>query len=130
MTVPSRYYYKAVQIAAKSSEAGLGYLLPLLAQARYQDVESLARQILAGDADNYYANLRLAIALRYQGKYSEAEKVAQHMLAAYPSDTLFMLELGLLSVAQNKKAEAKRWFSEVAALDPENGTAVQQLRGL
>jgi tetratricopeptide (TPR) repeat protein len=121
------YYYAAIQVAPRSSEAGNGYLLPLLAQARYQDAESFARQIIKGDPGNYYANLRLAVALRLQGKYDEAEKVIRPMLDAYPTDVYYMTEMALLDVARDKKDAAKQSFHNLLALDPENATAKEQL---
>ena len=108
----------------------MGYLLPLLAQARYQDAESLARQILAGDPGNYYANLRLAVVLRWQRKYAEAEEIVARMLDTYPADTPLMLEMGLLCVAQDKKPEARNWLSDVLALAPDNATAAERLRAV
>jgi tetratricopeptide (TPR) repeat protein len=121
------YYYAAIQISPRSSEAGVGYLLPLLSQGRYKDAESFARQIIKGDPGNYYANLRLAVALRFQGKYDEAEKVIRQMLDAYPSDVHFMNEKGMLDLARDKKDAAKQSFANVLALDPENATAKTQL---
>jgi tetratricopeptide (TPR) repeat protein len=123
----SNFYYTAIQAAPRSSEAGIGYLLPLLAEGRYSDAESFARQITQGDPGNYYANLRLATALRLQGKYDEAEKVIRPMLDAYPTDILFMTEMGLLDLARDQKDAANKSFSNVLALDPENATAKKQL---
>jgi cytochrome c-type biogenesis protein CcmH/NrfG len=126
----SQYYYKALQISPRSIEAGVSYLLPLLAQARYKDAETFARQILEGDPGNYYGNLRLAVALRLQDKHAEAEKVIQPMLKSYPADVYFLTEMATLEAAQNKPDAAKQLLSEVLALDPDNVAARHQLRGL
>jgi urea transporter/tetratricopeptide (TPR) repeat protein len=126
----AQHYYAALQLVPQSFEAGVGYLLPLLAQARYPDAESFARDIVKSDAKNYYANLRLAVALRLQGKYADAEQVVKPMLDAYPADIYFLGEMAMLNLAQNKKDAARQLFSNVLSLDPENATAKHQLRQL
>lgn len=126
----AQYYYEAIQRSPRSTEAGLGYLLPLLAQARYPDAESFARQILQGHPDNYYANWRLAIALRWQAKYAEAEKVLARMLELYPADVALRTEMAQIKLSQNDRPAAKQLFTEVLAIDPNNALATRQLRGL
>ena len=123
----ARYYYKATKAAPRSIEAGLGYTLPLLAQARYKDVENLTRQILQGDPTNYYANLRLAFALRMQGKYDEAEKIVQPMLAAYPTNVMLLIERAMLDLAGGRKDAARAVFDTILVLEPENAFAKEQL---
>lgn len=125
-----RHYQEAIKIAPASVEAKLGYMLPLLAQRRYEEVEKIARQVIEIDYGNYYANLRLAVALREQGKLDQAVKVARRMLLLYPTDVRFLTELALIKAAQDEPNEAKRLFSSVLILDPENVTAKQELAKL
>jgi cytochrome c-type biogenesis protein CcmH/NrfG len=101
-----------------------------LAQARYADAEAFARQILQGHPDNYYANWRLAVALRWQAKYGEAEKVLRRMLELYPADVGLRSEMAEIKLGQNDRPAAKQLFTEVLAIDPNNATAARQLRGL
>ena len=122
-----KHYQTAIKAAPSSIEAKLGYTLPLLAQERYEDVETITKQILAADYGNYYGNLRFAFALRMQKKYEQVEKVVTRMLVFYPTDVSFLIELGLLRVAQGQTEAAKRLFYDVLTLDPENVTAKQQL---
>ncbi len=123
----ANHYYAALRAAPQSSEAGVGYLLPLLALGRYESAESFARQITKGDPRNYYASLRLAVALRLQGKYAEAEKVVAPMLDAYPTNVSFISEMALLKLAGDRKDEAKQLFAHVLCLDPENVVAKKQV---
>lgn len=123
-----QYYQAARHIAPKSTEAMLGNLLPLLAQERYKPAEALAEQILRGDHGNYYANLRLAVALRKQEDFTAAERIVQKMRIAYPADVAWMTELGLLDLAQDKKDAAKEVFADVLSLDPENVAAGKGLQ--
>ncbi|MCY2987015.1 MAG: tetratricopeptide repeat protein [Planctomycetota bacterium] len=95
----TRYYQAAMQAAPKSVEARLGSLLPLLADAKYQEAEASAARIVKDDAGNYYANLRLAIARRLQRKLTEADAVVQRMLTTHPADVLFLAEEAALQAA-------------------------------
>lgn len=124
----ARHHYKAAMAASPGSlEAKLGYMLPLLAQTRYGEVESLAYKILSVDPYNYYGNLRLAFALRMQGKHAPAERVLKKMLALYPTDVPYLTELALLKEQTGAKKSARSRFQSVVALDPENVTARSHL---
>jgi len=122
-----QHYQAAIAAMPKAIEPRLGYMLPLLAQARYAEVEMVARQVLMIDSANYYASLRLAVSLRMQGKFAPAQQVCQSMVGLYPTDISFLVELGLCHVAQKNRTAATSVFRQVLILDPENVTAKQQL---
>ncbi len=117
------HYDNAIKISPNSLEAKLGRLLPLLAQTKYDQVESEAFQILNVDYFNYFGNLRLIYALRLQEKYDTAEKIALKMLAIYPIDIKFLTEYALVKSAQGEAETAVRVFNDILILDPENVTA-------
>ncbi len=117
------HYGNAIKISPYSLEAKLGRLLPLLAQTKYDQVESEAFQILNVDYYNYYGNLRLVFALRMQAKYDTAEKIALKMLTIYPIDISFLTEYALVKSAQGESETAVRVFNDILILDPENVTA-------
>ncbi|MBM3883188.1 MAG: tetratricopeptide repeat protein [Verrucomicrobia bacterium] len=121
------YYQTAIRVAPASLEAKLGYLLPVLAQERFEEAETVARQITRVDPSNYYGNLRLAFALRHQKKFDLAEEILNRMLALYPTDVAFLTELGLVKLGQAKPEVARRIFADILTLDPENVTAKEQL---
>jgi tetratricopeptide (TPR) repeat protein len=123
------HYDVAITAAPAALEPKLGRLLPLLAQARWADAETLAYQVVSIDHYNYYGNLRLVIALRMQRKLEAAYQVALKMLRAYPTDVLYLLELALVHDARGEGAEARRLFGEVLILDPQNETARRALGG-
>lgn len=120
-------YQMAITAAPKAIEPRLGYMLPLLAQSRYAEVEATAKQVLTMDSGNYYASLRLAIALRLQGKLSQAQEVNNSMLELYPTEVSFLTQLGLVHVGQKDHAAARRVFRRILTLDPENVVAKRQL---
>ena len=121
------HYQAAMRAAPESLDARLGCLLPLLALARFSEAESLATRVLHQYPANYYANLRLAYALRKQGKFPQAETVLNRTLAQRPADTSLLLELALVKLARHQNATAKRLFFDVLTLAPENAIALEQL---
>ena len=121
------YYQAAIQAAPAATEPRVGYLLPLLAEQRYGEAETVAQQVLELDPANYYANLRLAYALRLQGQLPAAERIANKMLKLQPSDVSLLSELALVYLAQERQAEARQLFEEIVTLAPSNVLARQQL---
>jgi len=121
------HYEKALKSVPSSVEAMLGLSLPYMAQERWKEVESLMYRILKIDYYNYYANLRLSVALRKLKKFSVAEAVARKMLAIYPTDVNFLNELAISLYYQGKELYAESIFKDVLILDPENVTAKKYL---
>jgi len=77
----SEYHYeKALKVIPTSIEAMLGLSLPYMAQNRWNDVEALMYRALKIDYYNYYANLRLCVALRKLKKFSVCEAVARKVI--------------------------------------------------
>jgi len=116
-------YRAAIQAAPDAIEARVGYMLPLLAQQKYAEVEATAYKALKQDANNYFATLRLVTALRLEGKYDVAARAAREMLALYPSDVSFLAELATdeAALGNDKTARALCW--KIRVLDPDNVTA-------
>lgn len=121
------HYELAIKSSSYSLEAKLGYMLPLLAQNKYGEVESMAYKITSTDYYNYYANLRLAYSLRMQEKFDQAEKICNTMLSAYPTDIAFLIELAYIKVGQENTEKAGLIFWDVLVLDPENEYAKSYL---
>jgi len=121
------HYEVATRAAPMALEPKLGRLLPLLAQGRWGDAETLAYQVVSVDHYSYYGNLRLVIALRMQGKLEPAYQIALKMVGAYPTDVLHLVEFAQITDARGDKPEARRLFGEILILDPENETARRYL---
>ena len=94
------HYQTAIKTAPDSLEAKLGHTLPLMAQEKWEDVETLAKQILRVDPANYTANLRLAYASRLQKKFDAAEAILNGTLVLYPTDISLLTELALVVVTE------------------------------
>jgi len=123
-------YQAAIKVAPNSIEAKLGFVLVTLALGRWDEAESICKKILETDANNYYASLRLAFALRMQTKLDQAERIVASMLALYPTDLSFRLEAAYLKVARNQTIEARQAFKDVLLVDPDNALAKEQLAKL
>ncbi len=117
------HYDVARSAAPFALEPKLGQLLPLLAQGRWSDAESVAYEVVSVDHYNYYGNMRLVFALRMQQKFEPAYQVALKMATVYPTDLAFLLELALLNEARGEEEEAERLFTDLQILDPENEAA-------
>lgn len=116
-------YRRAVEINPQSVEALLGQSLPLMAQRNWGEVGRLMNHVIKKDYYNFYANLRLAIALRLQNKAVLAEKVDRRMLQLYPTSLDFMSELGRALKWRGQNKEARQVFRKILRLDPQNVTA-------
>ena len=125
-----KHYQSAVAMAPSAIEPRLGMMLPLMAQSRYDEVETVAKQVLRVDPNNYIANLRLCISLRKSKKYENAIEVANRMLRLYPTDTSFLVEKGVSLSEKGDRSAARRPLNQVLTLDPENIVAKQQLKEL
>jgi len=126
-TVAVAHYRAALDAAPRSLEARLGVLLPLLADGRFVEAESGARDVLREHKSNYLALLRLAVALRLQQRPAEAARVLSRALRMYPADNLLLTELGLVRVSQGRFAAARFLLNEALTLNPDNDTAFREL---
>lgn len=117
-----QFYQAAMRMAPKSVEPRLGYTLPLMAEQKWQEVETTCKTILGIDASQYTAALRLTTALRIQGKYRPARDLNSSMLELYPTDVSFLAEQLVVSAAL-KQTDVKQLIESLLAVDPENATA-------
>lgn len=108
-------------------EPKLGYLLTLISEEKYADVEKPARLVLALHPENYYANLRLTYASRLQLKLQAAQRINQRMLALYPADPNFLIEQALTCAWSRKYDDARPYYQKVLLMDPDNKYANQAL---
>jgi len=122
-----KHYNKAVNIAPDAVEPLLGKLLPLLVQQNYDAVELTAYKILRKDSHNYYANLRLIIALRLQKKFDLAQSAVQKMRVFYPGDIAFIEQEALVYEQSGSFDKATELYGNLLNLDPENLAAKRYL---
>jgi len=121
------HYQEAIAALPQAIEPRLGHLLPVLAQGRYAEAETIAGQLASIEPDNYYANLRLAYALRMQGKYEAAVPVCQHALRVVPDDATLLAELALDHQGLQQHENARQLAQQILFIDGNNATANQIL---
>jgi tetratricopeptide (TPR) repeat protein len=120
-------YEKASSLDAKSVEARLGILLPLMAAHNWQAAEKAARDVLRSDASNYLATLRLAFVQYSQGRYGESRTLYKKLAEGYPSDVEVRAGLGWALLKLGRNDEAASAFREVLEIAPKNVLALQGL---
>jgi tetratricopeptide (TPR) repeat protein len=121
-------YAKATALDPGAIEARVGATLPAMALRRWADTEATAREVLARDAGNYLAGLRLAFAVYSQGRYPEAEGLYRKLLVLYPSDVDVRAGLGWSLLKMGKGPDAARAFAEVLDLSPRNTLALEGIK--
>lgn len=112
------FYGRAIARNPKSLEARNGVTLPLLAQQRWREAASHARQAIAESAWDYTAHLRLMVAeegLRDWKTLAEhAERVAEH----YPSDATALVYLARAHAWAGNARTAKEAYGRVLNRTP------------
>lgn len=118
-----QHYTAAMRLSPKALEPRLGYMLPTMAMARWDEVETTARTILSFDSNQYTAGLRLGYALRMQKKYRPAFDVINGLLELYPTDKSLLVEQLLNSQALGRN-DVGELTERVLAVDPTNAVAL------
>ncbi len=121
------YYRQAIETEPEAIEAKVAYLLPLLASKQFQLTVDVAQQVLAVDSRNYFANLRLAIALREMKRYQESLATSERLVSSLPSDIEAMTEYSKNLVAVGRSEDAKAIYHRILLIDPENYFALVKL---
>ncbi len=121
------YYRQAIEVEPEATEAKVAYLLPLLASKQFQLTVDVAKQVLEVDSRNYFANLRLAVALREMKRYQESLRSVSDWSASLPSDIEAMAEYSKSLVALGRGDEAKTIYHRILLIDPENNFALVKL---
>ena len=121
------YYLGAIEESPESTEARVGYLLPLLANKQYDKVIEIAKQVLEVDPRNYYANLRLAVALRELKRFDDALQVIEPVLTRIPADLESMAEYSKSLVAIGRISDANAVYHRMLLVDPNNDFALTKL---
>ena len=90
---------------------------------RYDEAESLLRQLLEADAADFQAWTELGTAHLMRGEPGEAEKAYRRAVKERPNFTLALLNLGRLLMAQNRYGEAVAPLAEAVRSRPDSADA-------
>lgn len=122
-----QYYQKALSLNDKSLDAQLGLLLPLMAQSRWNEVETKAKSVLSVAPWNYYAHIRLMIAEEALGKWHTLSKHTQEAHRRFPSDATILVYQARAHRWLNETKNAKHAYGQVLRRYPGHIEALQFL---
>lgn len=120
-------YKKALQANPQSLDAQIGITLPLLAQQRWKEAASFARQALEVAPWNYYAHLRLLVAEEGQQQWPALLKHCQALHKRYPSDATVLVYQARAQHWLGNKKEASNTYRQVLQRVPGHIEAQQFL---
>ena len=102
------YYQQAISLAPSSIEAMLGYVQPLAATGKWQEVVTIYQKILNIDPNNSVVNYRLALIYTNQKEYAKALPYVQKVTALYPFGYDGQLLLARIEIGRGNIMEAKK----------------------
>ena len=118
-------YRTAAKLAPAAIEPLLGQQLALVTLGRWEDAETVAKQILAIDPTSYLARSRLAWT-RYKRKdFRGAAELYAALLALYPGDIDMRLGLGWSMLGLGRRDDATAAFHEVLTMVPKQSGATE-----
>ena len=121
------YYAKAIDLLPYSEEAKFGLILPKSANAKWDEVEIIYKQILTISPNNTIANYRLGYIYYNQKKYGYANALFEKVINLYPFDYDALLMYAWSNLQMGKFKEAKILFNKVLMLSPNDESALEGL---
>ena len=124
----TRHYREAIRISNNSIEALLGITLPYAADKKWDKVESIYKDILERDKQNYTANLRLGQIYFNAGNHVTAKTFFERVYENYPGDFEANLYLGWTYYNLGSASKAHRLFVNALILTPGSTSALEGYR--
>ena len=121
------YYKKAIEILPYSLEARFGYVLPLAALGKWNEVLGTYESMLRIDPKNTVVHYRMG-AINYERKnYQTAYDHLEQVINLYPNDYDSNLLFAWINFQMGKLKEAKVLFNKVLLIKPGDGSATYGL---
>ena len=121
------YYSKAIKLLPYSEEAKFGLILPKSANAEWNDVIEIYKQVLTISPNNTVANYRLGLIYYNQKKFSYAYVLFEKVVNLYPFDYDGLLMYAWSSLQIGKLKDAKILFNKVLMNAPDDESALEGL---
>lgn len=121
-------YDAAIAKEPDAVEARVARLLPLMAQAKWNEVIKGAQDTLKRDPQSYLALQRMAYAQFSTQHFPAAEQTYRRLVRLYPSDIEMRAALGWAVLRMGKQAEAVELFRAVLELSPQHASAAAGLQ--
>ncbi len=126
----STYYKTATDLLPMSIEAKLGYVLPLAALSKWDDVILQYKSILKMDNYNSTVNYRLGLIYYNRKDYPSAKIYLDNAINTYPFDYDIVSLTAWNDVMLGKKDDAKTLFNKVLLIRPTDTAAINELKNL
>jgi len=124
------YYKTATDLLPMSIEAKLGYVLPLSALSKWDDVITVYKSILKMDTYNSTVNYRLGLIYYNRKDYPSAKVYLDNAINTYPFDYDIVSLTAWNDVMLGKTEDAKTLFNKVLLIRPSDTTAINELKNL
>ena len=122
-----RYYGQALELLPYSEEARFGIILPLAAQADWDEVIKYYNQILANNPGNTVALYRLGMVHYGRKEWLLAARNFQKVVDLYPFGYDGLLMMAWTNLQLGKTREAKVLFNKVLLYSPGDASAMEGL---
>lgn len=122
-----KYYSIAIDLLPYSEEAKFGLILPKSANAKWEDVKAIYKQILTISPNNTVANYKLGYIYYNQKKYGYAKALFEKVINLYPFDYDALLMYAWSNLQLGRFKEAKILFNKVLMLSPNDTSALEGL---
>ncbi len=122
-----KYYSKAMEILPYSEEAKIGIILPKTANAKWNEIIDIYKQILTISPNNTLACYHLGYIYYNQKKYGLANVQFEKIINLYPFDYDALLMYGWSNLQLGKFKKAKIIFNKVLMLSPHDKSAIDGL---
>jgi tetratricopeptide (TPR) repeat protein len=117
------HYRAAAKLAPAAIEPLLGEQLALVTLGKWDDAETVGKQILAVDPQSYLARSRLAWTRYKKGDFRGSAEMYAAVLVQYPGDVDMRLGLGWSLLGLGRKDDAVAAFREVLSMVPKHAGA-------
>ena len=118
-----RHYTAAANIMERSVEPWAGISLLYMNLGDYNRALQANNEVLRRDLSNYYAQIRMTIALIQLKRYEEAYSRVEDGLKLYPSDPTFLEQKGFLLMSFGQVDRAKDVLTTLLMINPQNAYA-------
>ncbi len=127
-TESAKYYKSAVDLMQMSIEAKLGYVLPLSALAKWDEIVQIYKDILKIDTYNSTVNYRLALIYYNRKDYTTAKIYIDNAVNTYPFDYDIVILAAWTYQMVGKREAARVLFEKALLLRPNDASALEGLK--
>ncbi|MFI5221226.1 MAG: tetratricopeptide repeat protein [Bacteroidia bacterium] len=117
------HYRFAIELRPLAIEPRMGYVLPLIALNKWEEVIAEYKTILSIDSKNSIVNYRLGYIYYVRKDYKEAWNYFDRLVSLYPFDYDGLIMLAWTNHQLGKPADAKLYFEKALLYAPNDKSA-------